>query len=157
MKKTEKIVCAVSTMVFGVLFILLKSDLIGVLMTILGVALFVFGIMDILNQKIAWAVCKIVFGALVIICGWTLLSAVLYLLAAGLIVLGVLLVYDLLRYKLNGVSFKDIYCLMKLAQPLLCILIGLIFLFEPLDWVFIVSGILIALEGGLLLFDAIKN
>ena len=81
MKKTEKIVYASAIMLFGVLFILLKSDLISVLVTILGVAVFVFGIIDIFNQKIVWAVCKLIFGALIIICAWTLLEAVLYLLS----------------------------------------------------------------------------
>lgn len=157
MKKTGKLVSAVAIMVFGVLFMILKSHLIGVFMTILGIALFVFGIMDILNQKIAWAVCKIVFGALAIVCGWLLLEAVLYLLSAGLFVVGILVLYDLIRYKLNGISLKDIHCVIKLAEPTLCILIGLIFLFEPLDWVFITSGIFITIEGGVLLFDALKS
>ena len=113
MKKTEKIVCAGAIMLFGVLFILLKSDLMSVLVTILGMAVFVFGIIDIVNQKIAWAVGKLIFGALIIVCAWTLLEAVLYLLAAGLLVLGILLLYDLIRYKLNGISFRDFYCIIK--------------------------------------------
>ena len=157
MKKTEKIVIAAAIIVFGILFMILKSNLIGIFMTILGIALFVFGAMDIFKQKVVWAVCKIVFGALAIICGWAMLEAVLYLLSAGLFVLGILILYDLLRYKLNGVVFKDAYCLLKLSQPALCMLIALTFLFEPNDWVFILSGIFMIVEGGLLLFDAIKN
>ena len=157
MKKTEKIVAAVCIMVFGVLFMILKSHLIGIFMTVLGIGLLVFGVIDAFHQKIAWAVIKIVFGALVIICGWTLFEAVLYVLSAALFALGILIFYELIRYQLCGVCLKELRCVIKLIQPALCILIGLLFLFEPLDWVFITSGILITLEGGVFLFDSIKN
>ena len=38
MKKTEKIVIAAAIIVFGILFMILKSNLIGIFMTILGIA-----------------------------------------------------------------------------------------------------------------------
>lgn len=156
MKKTEKIVAAVCVMVFGVLFMLLKNYFIGVSTTILGVTLLVFGVLDIFQQKIVWAVVKIVFAALVIIGGWALLEAVLYLLSTVLFAVGILLLYDFIRYKACGFCVRDVHFWVKVLQAAFCFIIGVLFLFEPSDWVFITSGIFILLEGGVLLFEFIK-
>ena len=157
MRKNEKIIAAVLTMVFGVLFMLLKSDLIGLLMTILGSALIVFGIIDLVNKVVPLAVCKLVFGVVIIVLGWVLFTAVLYVLSACLLIVGILAIYDLVRYKFISFSFKNTACLIRLAEPVLCVIIGLILLFEPLDWVFIVAGIFTFIEGVVLLINAIRN
>ncbi len=157
MKKIEKIIAAALTMAFGILFMLLKSNLIGVLMTILGTALIVFGVIDLLNKTVPLAIFKIFFGALIIVLGWVLFTAVLYVLAVGLLIVGIIVLYDLLRYKRSSFSLKDTDSLIRLAEPLLCIIIGLVLLFKPLDWVFITAGVFIFLEGSVLLFNAIKN
>ena len=81
MKKSEKIISAVLTMVLGVLFIVLKMDFVGLLMTLLGAGLIVFGIVDLIEKLVPPAVVKMVSGVIVIVCGWVLVEAVLYILA----------------------------------------------------------------------------
>ena len=67
MKKSEKIIAAVLTMVVGVLLILMKDNFIGVLMSVIGLGLIVFGVVDIMQNSIPPAVVKIVGGVLTII------------------------------------------------------------------------------------------
>ena len=101
MKKTEKIISALLTIALGVLLILLKGDVISILMTVLGLGLIAFGVVDFCNVLIPPAVIKTVVGAIVILCGWVIVEAVLYVLAAILLIAGILLLYDKIRNKTN--------------------------------------------------------
>ena len=99
MKKTEKIVSALLTIALGVLLIVLKGSVISILMTVLGVGLIAFGLVDLCNRLIPPAVVKIVVGAIVILCGWVIVEAVLYVLAAALLIVGILLIYEKIKNK----------------------------------------------------------
>ena len=50
MNKTEKIIAAVATMAFGVLLIVLQGKFIGLLMTVAGICLIVWGVLDFLHH-----------------------------------------------------------------------------------------------------------
>ena len=60
MNKTERIIAAVATMAFGVLLIVLQGKFIGLLMTVAGICLIVWGVLDFLHHLIPPAVIKIV-------------------------------------------------------------------------------------------------
>ena len=65
MKKSEKIITALITIALGVLFIVLRGDLISILMTVLGLGLIAFGVLDLIDKRIPPAVVKFVGGAIV--------------------------------------------------------------------------------------------
>ncbi len=155
MKKSEKIISALVLMAVGILFIILKDSFIGILMTVVGVGLIVLGIMDIFDKNIPQAVIKIVAGLVLIICGWAIVEAVLYILAGILLVLGVLLLYDQVKNRVSCHSLLE--KVLAYATPTVCIVIGILLLFQMesmLNFIFIVSGILTVLEGGVLLLAA---
>lgn len=156
MKKSEKIVSAVLMMVLGIMFIILKDKFIGLLMTVAGISLIVLGATDLVENLVPPAVIKIISGILVILCGWVVVEAVLYILAGALLVLGILLLYDQIK---NGESCERLWqTLLRYAVPILCIAIGGVLLFhrgEMMDIVLIISGCLIFLEGGIVLFNAL--
>ena len=77
MKRTEKIVSGLLTIALGVLLIVLKGSVVSILMTVLGVGLIAFGLVDLWNRLIPPAVVKMVVGAIVILCGWVIVEAVL--------------------------------------------------------------------------------
>ena len=158
MKKSEKIVSAVLMMVLGIMFIILKDKFIGLLMTVAGISLIVLGATDLVENLVPPAVIKIISGILVILCGWVVVEAVLYILAGALLVLGILLLYDQIK---NGESCERLWqTLLRYAVPILCIVIGTLFLFNQgnsVNWVFIVSGSVTVIEGGLLLIDALQT
>lgn len=156
MKKSEKIVAAVLTMILGILFIILKDSFIGILMTIVGASLVVLGLIDLVNKLIPPAVVKMVAGLLVIICGWVIVEAVLYILAGVLLIFGILLLYYRVKNYMAGCDFMQI--VLDFVTPSICIVIGFLLLFHSgavLNFVFIASGILAFIEGGLMLYDGI--
>lgn len=155
MKKSEKILASILTMVIGVLLIAMKGDFIGILMTIAGVSLIVLGAIDLFTHALPSAVVKIVSGVLVIVCGWTLVEAVLYIVSALLLIVGILLLCDKLKKKLRCKSIW--YASLEYATPIACILIGCLFLFHQtlaIELVFILGGVLALIEGAVLLVDA---
>ena len=155
MKKSEHIISAIFTIAIGVLLMIMKGEMISVFMTILGVSLIVLGLIDLLDKNIPFAVVKIVVGGVVIFFGWTIVSAVVYILAALVLIVGVLALYDCVRFRLRCIRGKE--ALKILIEPVVCILIGLVLFFNKWDWVFVLAGLFTILEGGLLLFDALRK
>lgn len=156
MKKSEKIISAILMMVLGVMFIILKDKFIGLLMTVAGISLIVLGVADLIENLVPPAVIKIVSGILVIVCGWVVVEAVLYILAGVLLVFGILLLYDEIKNKEGCERLWQ--TLLRYAVPVICIAIGILLLFhrgEMIEIVLIISGCLIFLEGGILLFNAL--
>ena len=155
MKKSEKIIAAVLTMVVGVLLIALKGKFIGVIAVVAGVSLIVLGIVDIFGSGIPPAVIKIVVGALIIVCGFAVVRAVVYVICAALLIAGVLLLYDKLKNGLRCMEIPQKIC--EIAMPSVCILIGVLLLFHNIklmNMIFVICGILSLIEGGLILFNA---
>ena len=155
MKKTEKIILAAATIAFGVLLMILQGSIVSILMTVLGVGLIAFGVMDLINKNFPQAIVKLVCGLVIIICGWVIVSAVLYILAAVLLIAGILLIYEKIRCSKKGETLLK--TLIEYAMPILCIVIGVLLMFNQgntVNWVFIIGGILTVVEGGLLLVGA---
>lgn len=156
MKKTDKILVAALTILMGLLFLILKSDLINILMTVGGVCLIVLGIVDLIGHCVPPAVVKLVVGAVVILFGWLLTAAVLYIVAAALLICGILLLYEKIKCKTKGDTF--LRTLLEYTVPVGIILIGIILFFNQtgaMNFVFIVSGIFAILDGAIMLFNAL--
>ena len=157
MKKYEKVITACATLIMGVLLLVLKSNVISILMTVLGVGLIALGIKDIVGRQIPFAIIKLVCGVLIIVCGWALLSAVLYVLAALLLIYGVFYVYYNIKHRVRGCTPFHTFCFYLI--PALCLAIGFLLLFHgaALDLVLIICGILTILEGCVLLLHAVTE
>jgi uncharacterized membrane protein HdeD (DUF308 family) len=152
MKKSEQIILAVCTIAFGILLMVLKANFIGILMTVAGVLLIVFGCVDIARRLIPFAVIKIVTGVLIILCGWVLVKAVLYIIAGLLLIAGILLLYDTIKSK--RCVGKGINAILEYVKPILLIVIGGLLLFhqgKTINVIFILSGIFTIIEGGVVL------
>ena len=148
MKKSEKIIGAIVTTLIGVFLIVLQDNFVGFLMTLVGIVLIAFGIVDIFHHFVPPAVIKIVSGTLIIVCGWVLVEAVLYLASAMLLIFGILLLYD--KLKKGIVCDSWLITLVEYALPVFCIAVGALFLFHQafaIELVFIIAGIITVLEG----------
>ena len=138
--------------------IVIKGNFIGVIMTVAGCGLIVFGIIDLLQRLVPLAVMKLVVGVLIIICGWTVVRAVLYIVAAILLIVGLLLLYDKLKRFCRRETLLLTIC--EYTIPCLLIVIGFLLLFHQataVDLIFVLSGILTLIEGGVLLIDAFSS
>ncbi len=158
MRKSEKILSAIVVMALGLLFVILRGGFISMIMTVAGVGLIVIGVMDLIQRNVPSAVIKIVSGVLIIIAGWAVVAAVLYILAALLLISGILWLYAEIRRREKCSSVWA--ALLQFVRPALCIAVGLLLLFqqsEIIDIILICSGVLIMIEGGLLLIQALNS
>ena len=152
MTKSEKLISAILTILVGVLFIAFKAGVVGWAMTVFGVVLIVGGVLNLVDHIVPPAVVKIVMGVVVIVFGWTLMSAVLYVFAAVLLIYGILQIYDLVVNKIKNVW--------GYLSPVFLVVIAVCLLFNQggtINWVFVVSGIFLIIEGALLLVSAFDN
>ena len=158
MKRSEKIITAILTMIFGILLMVMQDNFIGLLMTIAGLALIVLGVVDIFQHFIPPAVVKMVSGILIIVCGWVLVEAILYILSALLLIAGILLLYDKIRKRVLCDTLW--WTVLEYALPCVAILMGGLLLFHQaltVEIIFIFSGLLTLIEGVLLLVEAFEN
>ena len=158
MKKTEKIISAVLTMVVGILLITMQDKFIGVLMSIAGACLIVLGIVDLFHRYVPPAVIKIVSGIVIIVCGWVLVEAVLYIVAAMLLIAGTLLLYDKIKKRVRCDTL--LWTVLEYALPSVFIVIGALLLCHQvfaLEIIFVITGILTLIEGSILLVEAFES
>ena len=159
MKKAEKWIVAALTITLGILLMILKADVIKVAMTAIGLLSIAFGVLDLYEKRVPPAVIKIVVGISLIFCGWAFVYAVLYVLAAALVIIGVLLLYEKFKSHplCDGSLLQTIF---RYATAAVCLLIGVLLFFNQkntADWVFVISGLLMVVEGGLLAFEGFIN
>ncbi len=149
---------AILTILLGVLFIVLKQNVIKYAMTVFGVVLLVLAVVDLIDHIIPAAIIKAVIGVLAIVFGWVLVSAALYILAALLIIYGLVQIYELARAKVK--ASKAAYTLLIYAVPAASIAAGLCLFINQggtVTWVFILTGVLLLVEGVLSLANAVSR
>ena len=157
MGKKEKLIAAAIAIALGILFIVLKSDIINISMTVIGVTLIIFGVIDIVkDSKVAIGIIKIVIAALLIIFGWVWTLAVLYLLGGALIIAGILLLYELLKNRVSCFN-GNLAETLQYLEAIVGILIGVLLLLNGFDWIFIAVGIVTIIEGLVIFVEALKN
>ena len=78
MKRTEKLIAAITTIALGVLLIALKGGTVQVLTSIFGVMVLVLGVLDLVAKDTRMGLIKCVVGIFILAFGWVLLSAILY-------------------------------------------------------------------------------
>ncbi len=158
MKKTEKILLAISLIALGVLAILLRDTFIGLLMTLIGGALAVWGVVDIFRKNLPIGIVKIVTGLLLILCGWAITEAVVYILAGLVLTFGILYLCDTFKRGARCPSFWA--AVWEYSLPVLSILVGGLLLFHRgsmVNFVFISCGVLTIAIGGILLAEALSK
>ena len=157
-KNSEKLLQAILTIVLGVLFIVFKNDIIGITMTILGIALIISAIIDLVHKQVAPCVIKAVVGVVIIVFGWTLMSAALYIMAALLLIYGILLLYQMIKENKERIENAD--KALGFIKPILYIVSAVCLLFNQggtIEWVFILSGLFFVVEGIISLVQYFKG
>ena len=158
--KNDKLISGIVTFCVGLLFVILKEGVISIAMTLLGLGLIVSGVVALLDQKgkekLVENVIKIAIGVGLIVFGWIYVTIALYVIAVLLVVYGAILIYNQLK---SGVKDDTIVkTLLRYSTPIVCVVAGLLLFFNlggVLSWVFIVSGILLLVDGGLLIADSL--
>lgn len=152
MKLSNRLVWAILYIALGLMFIVLKGSIVSIALTVTGSAAIVMGIIDFSNKNTPAGTAKTVGGACIIIFGWMFVSLALNLLAGILIVSGLFHLYQL-RKGPWAVS-SSVQKAFLYLEPIASVLAGITLLFNQagsIAWIFTVTGILLVVEGILLL------
>ena len=155
--KTSYLVSAAVKLALGILFVILKAEVVGICITLLGVALLVMGIIDLVHSDIAAGGIKIVLAAAVTLIGWLLLEV-------ALIVLGIVLlinsIIDIVKIIIEAVKKKgtNIFAtVLGLIEPALA-LVASIFLITSrgtaIEWTVIIAGVILIINAVIALIGA---
>lgn len=145
--KNNKMIQAIAYLVIGVLFCVLKLELAKWLITVVGAIMVVMGVFDILSKNYTSAIIKIVVGLLIAVLAMLLDEIVSIL----LVVLGVIVIINGVKQLLDALKGKDKN---DLIVSIVTIVFGVLLIASKWivdDVIFIIIGVLIALEGVLML------
>ncbi len=148
MKKTSQLISAIMTLALGILFVILKADIIGIALTVLGVFLIVVGVLDLIRKNIVSGVIKAALGVATLVIGGLLLDIALLILGIVLLVYGVLELIKRIVAKKKGQKLWAI--ILGLIEPVLCIVASIFLITSSgaaLTWAIIIAGIVFIVEG----------
>ncbi len=159
MIKLNKYISSGIMIVLGLLLIILRGGIIDWLLTALGVALIVMGILDAVQKKdVVACVIKCVVGAVVILGGWLFVHVILYILGALLVIVGVLWIVKLVQRHTKGENLIE--TVTAYIVPSLYIIIGIFLFFNQsafMDVLFIIVGVIVLVDGIVQLVNAIRE
>lgn len=151
MKKTDKLLGSILTIALGILFIILKGEVVSWAMTICGVSLVMTAISKFINKQSQQGIICLVIGILIICFGWTLITAAIYILAAILLISGIMQLCNI--YKVKGMFWEFV-------GPVMSVIVALCLLFNQgsmISWIFIVAGICLIIQGLVEMLSYLKN
>ena len=155
MNKPSQFVSALMTLALGILFVILKGDVIGIAITVLGIALLISAIIDFVKKNVTAGVIKAVLGVAVLVFGGLFLNVALIILGIVLLIYGVL---ELIKRLTAKKKIKAWVRVIGLIEPIICI-VASIFLItssgSALNWAIIIGGIFLIIDGILALVAAL--
>lgn len=154
----ENYVNGLVSVVLGLLLFILKGEVISLVLTVIGVLMLVSAFFDWRNKQTNSAIVKLVIGVCVLAFGWMFVNLALYIVAAVIVIAGlkkIVVIKDVSPVNLTLQEKIFLY-----AKPVLTVFAGVILFFNQggvINWVFIVVGILLIVEGLLEVFDRKKK
>lgn len=148
MDKKIRVVSSVISIVLGLMLIVMKGEIISLAITLLGVTVLISAISDFVNSFKNVGIIKAVIALCILVFGWVFVNLALYILAAAIIIMGLLQIANINEIVSVNLTVKDkalIY-----AKPVITVLAGACLLFNQggtIAWVFIITGILLIIEG----------
>lgn len=139
----QALINAIALIVMGILFCIFRAGMIKVLLTIVGVVLIALGIYDIVKKLYVNAAIEIILGIAVIVCGWTILDIALLVLGIGLTL------YAIYQIIMVAKNFKKAGWL-ALIKPIITLIVGIFLIIAKwvlVDWIFIVIGVVLIING----------
>lgn len=156
--KNNKLFTGVVLGIIGLLLIILKGQIISIATTFIGVIFIINGVMAIVNKDLTRGIIIIVMGAVIILFGWLFLTIALYIVGALLITYGII---DLVNKFKVQISFEDNFKkILYYLIPVLYIVAGAVLLFnqgEAISFVFVFSGVVLLVNGLLIIVDGLKE
>lgn len=153
MKLSTKLSSAIISIAVGVLFMILKDDIIGITMTLIGIGAIIMAVIDFVNKQTQAGIIKTIIGVVILVLGWVFVDIALYLIAGVLIILGISQIISAIKLSKLCNAVQKVFMFVK---PVATLAAGLCLFFNKggtMDWIFFLVGVLILIEGMLSLAD----
>ena len=149
-KTNSELFSSILYIVIGVLLCLFPADALNWTMTIAGIFFLISGALDLLKLNLIGGAINLIVGVAILVLGWTLTGIVLLVLGILIAIKGILSLFSALKKKNTNA--------LDLVFPALTIIVGLMLAFgNALEWMVIVVGVLLALDGVLGLLNSFKK
>lgn len=156
-ERNNKLIAALVSIALGIMFCIFKGGVISIALTIVGIVAIIMAIIDFTNKQTTTGIIKAVAGVCVIVFGWMFVDLALYIIAALMIIQGLLQIVSAVKDRgANGSAQKVI----SVIKPLASLVAGICLLFNKngtVNWIFVLSGILLIVDGILSLTDCKKK
>ena len=141
---------AILYILVGLLLIIFPGTALNWAMTIAGIVFVVSGILELVKKNWTGGAVSILIGVAILVLGWLALGIVL-------LVLGILIAVKGIVALINELKKKKVTVLGVLF-PVLTIVAGIALAFgNGLDWLIIIGGIFLVVDGALGLIEALKK
>ena len=150
MKTTSHLISAVMTLALGILFVILKADVIGICITVLGDALIVLAVLDLVRGAIASGIIKVLLGAAVLLIGWLLLDIALLVLGIVILVYSISEVIRTIVAVVKNRKIRILATILGLIEPALGIVASCFLITSrgaAIEWTVIVAGVMLIING----------
>ena len=157
MNQKENVASALGSILLGILLIVMKGKIITAAITLLAVFVIVGAVMDFVAGLVNYGIVKSVAGICILVFGWVFASLAFYILAAGIILMGLLQISSI--KKTMPVNLTEGERFQEYFKPGLMVVAGACLLFNQsgtIAWAFIVTGILLIVNGVMSLFGSRK-
>lgn len=142
MKKDSQLFIRIGMIVLGVLFVVKRSGVIHTAMMLIAAVLLLSAIFDFIKKETGSGIIKAVIAVGVAVFGWLFVELALYLIAILLILHGITQLVQIGKQKPSGY--------LPYAVPVFSLIAGCCLLFNQggtVDWIFVVAGVILIVEG----------
>ncbi len=145
-KISDNIITAALYIIVGILFCIFKAGVLNFTMTVIGALLIVAGVLRILKKQLTEGIIFAALGVLIILGGWLFVDVILLVLGVFLAAKGVL---DLL----TAIKYNNLAATVSSAITILVGIMLVVSKWALLDWIFIILGVILAVDGVILLAE----
>ena len=160
MTRSSQFVSALMTLILGILFVILKGEVVGIALTVFGVVLIITAILELIRKNIASGIIKAVLGIAVLSFGWMLLDIALLVIGIVLIVFGVLELIKRIIAIFKKKKNKLLATILGFISPVFSVVAGYFLITssgEAVGWAIILGGVLLIINGVLALIEALAS
>ncbi len=158
MKKTSQLISAIMTLVLGILFLILKDDVIGIALTVLGIVLIITAVLELIRKNFTSGIIKAVLGIAVLVIGWTLLDIAIIVVGIVLMVYGILELIKRIVAIVKKQTDGFLATILGFIAPAICIAASVLLLTgKALDIGITIAGVLFIIDGVLALIGALAS
>ena len=151
---SSELLTALLYIVVGILFCIKQDAMIDILLTIAGVVLIVKGVLDIVAKRVASGVIAAVAGLAMLLLGWVFKSII----HIAIVIFGIVILIKAIQNIFEILKRK--YTVLEMVGAILAAVIGVLLIFNGwgmVNWVFILVGIALILDGAIALIKELQK